>query len=147
MARCGEVYHDQRFEFEDGHIASKLMIVLADGAALLLAALTTSNPKNKKRERGCNNNHWGQYFYLPVAEAKFDQETWIGLEKIWPLDRNKFREKIRARQLHKRFDLHPATMRDILECVLQSEDITPEQERLLQASLDAMNTRLTTKSR
>lgn len=147
MARCGEVYHDQRFEFEDGHIASKLMIVLADGEALLLAALTTSNPKHKKRERGCNSNHWGQYFYLPVDEAKFDQETWISLEKIWPLNPAKFREKMRARQLNKRFDLHPATMRDILECALQSEDITAEQERLLQASLDAINVKLDHKSR
>jgi len=77
----GDVLYDPNFEFRDGGHANKLFVVLSDPAKSdkVLFVKTTSSPKNRSTEDGCQPKR--REFFIKSGKI-FPKDTWIVLSSM-----------------------------------------------------------------
>ena len=75
----GTIFFHKKFEFRDGEIGRKLLILLnipdIKKNIPALDCRTTSNPKNKPCKRGCYDTK--NLFMIPAKHDFFDLDTWV----------------------------------------------------------------------
>ncbi|MBE0507713.1 MAG: hypothetical protein IBX50_13555 [Marinospirillum sp.] len=104
---AGDVYFDRAFQFHDGEIGEKLIVILGSEKSTTLVCKTTSQNYGKGITYGCQNSDRIPNFYLPLNSCYLKKPTWICLT-----------EQI---------------TRELQDCALNSDDITPRQERIIRA--------------
>lgn len=88
MAKAGDILFHKEWEFDDGSIGRKLLVVLntpPDIDTPLLVVKTTSNSKQYSGvNTGCNPLK-RVYYVLQSDEPCFDCDTYIQLHMIWEI--------------------------------------------------------------
>ncbi len=87
MPQPGEIYFHSQFQFQDGHVGPKLMVVLNQNGleSLCLVLKTTSqSARYSSSRKGCNPDL--KVFYVPLGWQEFDKPTYIQVFPIYPIN-------------------------------------------------------------
>ena len=137
----GTVLSDTHFPFQDGSYGKKILIVLNDGSNYpFIVVRTTSQQKNRGTIFGCQNKDRFPNFFLPQHSCVLHKDTWVQLED--------FREFSTAMLFKKSFDgevvqiakLPPEITILLLQCAIESDDITFGQIEVLERMLRTYKT-------
>ena len=132
----GSILHDKNFRFSDGEIGNKLLIVLNDGkTAPYIIIKTTSKQKSKGRDEGCQLNDKPPNFFLPKDSCSFEKDTWAELNEFFEFDFNTIFRKKLAKTLEHLDTLPTNTLKDLLSCAENCDDITELQSTILKQTL------------
>lgn len=127
----GEVIFSKQFEFADGGTSEKLLIVLNEASSTTphLILLATSQKGRKKLDPGCHAKD--NYFVIHPKTDWFNKITWIIFDRIIEYDFvHELSEHFKG-NLVTQTTLKEDTIRAIINCLKQSDDITPYQLSLL----------------
>lgn len=138
MVELGAVFHDPGFLFQDGERGNKLFIVLAVTGKFCIVARTTSKPRGKSRSYGCHNNDRFPNFFIPLEATIFREDTWVCLDYLVDFRQAEFEQKTTQGNIRKITVLSLGLLLDLLECAIDADDVTVEQEKLLRVSLEQM---------
>lgn len=100
-ALSGYVYFDRSFKFHDNTTGEKLLVVLCDSTLcddLILVARTTSTPISELT-CGCYHDCHPPCFCLPYSINNFDKDTWIVLDEVFEMERDKLEAMARTTDL------------------------------------------------
>lgn len=121
--KCGTILFDSKFQFPNGNIDYKLIVVLCELGSDYLVVQTTRQPGAKNRTNGCQIKDNPSNFYLPRGAAWFEDDTWILLNEVFEYNSVIFDSKWRDNVIQHRTVLSTDLTKQIFECALQSEDI------------------------
>jgi hypothetical protein len=110
-----------------------------DSDRLYTVARTTSNPASKSRKCGCHNGDRYPNFYIPCEAKLFKEDTWICLDYFSDFAKSEFDTRLAANRLRKISQLTSGILRDLLTCAIEAEGITTAQEKVVRASLAALD--------
>jgi hypothetical protein len=119
----GDLLFDAKFQFPNGHIDYKLIIVVCKYGENCLVLQTTRQPKGKNRINGCQVGDKPPNFYVPQSTTWFDEDTWVLLNEVFEYDSNQFLYKKEDGVVQLKTNLSTLFMKDLLECLLKSRDI------------------------
>jgi len=133
MIDLGAVIRIEAFEVEPGvHRNKYLVIIGADiKERVCLACTTTSKTWRTPRAPICNANHEHPAFYLPVGSCFFENETWVQIHRFYELLLDDLARKIVDQKLMRCAVLEALLLKNLLDCVEQSDFITPVQLNML----------------
>lgn len=131
----GEIILSRKYKFSDGDTARKFLIVLNEGSSqdphLLL--LTTSQQWKRQFNPGCYAKE--NYFVLKERCDWFDKTTWVLFDPIIEYNFKRELEEHFKQNLETQACLKEETVNAIINCLKQSDDITPYQISLLESKL------------
>jgi hypothetical protein len=131
----GEIIFSRNYKFSDGTITKKFLIVLNEATSnnphLLL--LTTSQQWKRNTSPGCYAKE--NYFVIQENNDWFDKNTWVLFDPIIEYNFRKELEEHFKQNLESKAFLKQETIRAIINCLKQSDDITPYQISLLESRL------------
>jgi hypothetical protein len=146
MLDCGEVLYDPKFRFRDGELGTKLCVVLSDHSIdedEFLFVITTSQTKAfpEVTECGCALPEFACHLFAgdPKDRSKFDTQTFVQLDYFYSKSGDYFTTKMNSQGMESKFKLSKTQTKELLECALQSEDLTGYDSEILQKSLDLVN--------
>lgn len=127
----GEVVLSPQFKFADGGTSKKLLIVLNEATSTTpyLLLLATSQQYGKRIDQGCHAKK-GYYTISPKTDW-FKVTTWIMFDRIYEFTFERELKEHFERNLITQTTLKENTIRAIINCLKQSDDITPAQLALL----------------
>lgn len=120
---CGTILYDTQFQFPDGRIIDKLIIVLGDLGTDYLVAQTTRQQKFKKKVAGCQINDNPSNYFIPERTSWFNDDTWVVLNEVYEYNSDTFAYKKADKIVQHRNVLPKELIKHILECALKSDDI------------------------
>ncbi len=130
----GAVLHDPQFRFKDGKTGNKLFVILNDGTAgFYVAVRTTSQAKGKSTSEGCHLKDWQQNFFVPTNKGCFNKDTWICLDDFYEFDVTELLKGHFSGRIKEVGKLSPALLQALIDCALQSDDITGLQKHAIQS--------------
>jgi hypothetical protein len=135
VVNIGAVFHDPDFVFQDGERGNKLFIVLAATGKVCIVARTTSKPSGKSRSYGCHHDDRFPNFFIPREAGIFREDTWICLDYLVEFIQTEFEQKTTNDNIRKITELSRGLLLDLLQCAIDSDDVTENQERALQETL------------
>lgn len=130
----GSIFFDKNFNFHDGESGEKLFVVLGTEKGITLAAKTTSRNFGKGIDYGCQPNDRFHNFHLPVNTCYLKKPTWVCLNEFYELNQSKLLQKHFSGIVNHLCDLEANITREIQDCAVISDDITPSQEKIILAS-------------
>jgi hypothetical protein len=129
----GSIFFDTDFKFMDGEKGEKLFVILNDGSCgFYLAVKTTTNPKYKGRNEGCQIGDRDPNFYLPYKSCDFKEETWIQLSDFFEFKRDELLAKSFKKIVVHKGDLTRDIVVELLECAVSSDDLSGKQRPILE---------------
>ncbi|MEK6410382.1 MAG: hypothetical protein AABN34_25960 [Acidobacteriota bacterium] len=130
---CGTVLYDKHYQFPNGETIDKLVIVVSEFGTDHLVLITTSQPKSKKKEKGCQSKDTPPSYFIPQRTSWFDKDTWIELHYIGELPDAICHQKLRDGTIVEYQNvLAPSLVREILDCALDSDFIDEFYREFLQ---------------
>jgi hypothetical protein len=130
----GTVLYHSTFEFHDGGIGKKYLIVLNDGiCGYYLVAKTTSQPRNKSFSSGCNSRDIYPNFYIPEGNVSCLREgTWICLNEFYEFRNHELLSGRFKGIIEHKGCLPTDICGPFLECTKECQDITIAQGVILE---------------
>lgn len=120
---CGTVLYDTQFQFPNGDITDKLIIVFGDFGTDYLVVQTTRQQKSKNKVAGCQITDKPQNYFIPERTYWFNDDTWVLLNEVFEYNSDTFAYKKQDNVAQHREDLPKELIKDILRCALESDDI------------------------
>ena len=122
---CGTVIYDERYQFSNGQIIDKLLIVLCEfGVDHLVLTTTTSQPEKREKTPGCQIKSRAPAFFLPKGSCWFDKDTWVELHIVNELPSVIYNQKKKDGTVREHPNALPLElMKQVLDCLLESEFI------------------------
>lgn len=130
MVKRGEIYYDLRYEYPNGHIVDKLIIILNKihlPTQDVIAVPVTTHKTTRKYNPGCN--HRSGIFYIEANKDFFTNNTCVQLfilnsgktitEKI-------FQEKLNSRTIIPKGMLKDDTSTKLVKCISDLKLDIPE---------------------
>jgi hypothetical protein len=139
--KCGSLLSDTKFQFPNGTINNKFILVLCAYGMDWLVAQATRQPTSKGRTAGCQSTDTPPNYFIP-AGGWFDDDTWIRLDEVFEYDSAIYSYKKEDGVVYGKGDFHPELMRDILQCALKSDDIDLYYLEFLEREYDILESRL-----
>lgn len=133
----GTILHDQKFPFSDGTTGNKLVVLLtslADGF-FYIGAKTTSKEKHKGKNSGCQHKDIYPNFFIPKGTSSFSVDTWVSLDEFYEFKSTELIQRHFSGEIKTIGTLHSNLTIKLLNCALQSEDITLHQEAAIKTAL------------
>ena len=128
----GSILHDKSFQFKDGEIGNKLLIVLNEDANYpYIIVKTTSKQKSKGRDEGFQLNDKPPNFFLPKGSCSFKLDTWAELIEFYEFDVNEIFSKKLSKTLELKNSLPKSILKDLLDCAKSCDDITNKQAEII----------------
>jgi hypothetical protein len=127
--KSGDVYCFIDFEFEDGSKKDKLLIILntpKDDEPFLLCLTTSQQKKWRNNQPGCHSQE--NYYFIDSEQDKFDKDTWIVFEKLYPFKVDKLLNSCLKDGTRALFELNINILKALKKCISKSNDI--EQDYL-----------------
>ncbi len=119
------------FEFEDGGVSDKLLLVLGCRTGQNgIAILATSKQHNRGLQRGCFVDCG--YFFIPAGEAKFKKNTWLELYRPQEVSAAQILKGGFAKEVHVVMNLPQQLANEIRNCLKRSNDLSKHQASLLE---------------
>lgn len=133
----GTILHDQQFPFSDGTKGSKLVILLTSlsNGYSYIAAKTTSRDKRKGKNAGCQHKDIYPNFFIPQGTSSFPSDTWVGLDEFFEFKHTELIQRHFSGEIKTIGTLQNNLTVQLLNCAIQSEDITLHQEAAINAAL------------
>ncbi len=132
---AGAIFFDTHFHFHDGESGEKLFVVLGADKGIVIVAKTTSQPYGKGIDYGCQPRDRFHNFYLPINSCYLKKNTWICLNEFYELKQSELLNKRFSGVINPICDLTPPITREVQNCAIDSDDITPRQSKIIEASL------------
>lgn len=131
--KLGQILHDPCFEFNDGEVGNKLIIVLGRccKADNYIVVRTTSKPDRKSWEYGCHNNEPDPNFFIPVTLGLFPLDTWVCLDYLTDLDVVEFNKGLTNKDRFEKGQLSINVLKNLLDCASRADDTTQYQSQIL----------------
>ncbi len=120
---CGTLLFDKKFQFPNGHIDYKLIIVVCEYGENCLVIQTTRQPKGKNKIEGCQVSDNPPNFFVPQNTKWFEDDTWILLNEVFEYDSNQYLYKKEDGVVQHKCDLPNDFMKALLDCLLKSRDV------------------------
>ncbi len=135
----GTILHDPRFTFSDGDIGNKLLVVLSDGKdGIFIVIKTTSQPKHKGRDEGCQSSDRYPNFFVPDGSCCLHGDSWFLLNDFYELKAADLRQKIFTGQMQRIGVLPRDLLVELLACAIEAYDITESQRDELQRVVNTL---------
>ena len=141
MSQRGQVYHNPKFQFHDGEVGNKLLILLntPNKNEDYIFVKTTSKEKNRSKKSGCHKhpNYEQGEFFLQKDSACLDQPTWIIVSEIYPILRESIDNNANWIKLKGKI-LPSKTVDKIIDCLFRfiGDDIPEIYEECLRPSIN-----------
>jgi hypothetical protein len=131
----GSVFFDKDFQFHDGESGEKLFVALGSANGVSVVVKTTSQPHGRGIDYGYQVADRFPNFYLPVNTCYLKKNTWVCLDEFFELRHSDLLQKRFSSIVNHICDLSDNITREIQVCAMQSDDITPRQEKIIQQNL------------
>ncbi|HJV25332.1 MAG TPA: hypothetical protein VJ673_06580 [Aromatoleum sp.] len=134
-AAPGQIWQDDCYYLDQqtGECRRKFVVVLAvDGCGDALTAVFTSKPNGLTENPACSLGPPRAGYFVGVPGGQFPKPTWVDFSSLEMLDVADLELHVatgRTRLLNQK--VQPPTLCAILRCLLQSDDITGREARLL----------------
>lgn len=137
----GTILHDQQFPFSDGTKGNKLVILLTSLADsyFYIGAKTTSKDKHKGKNTGCQHKDIYPNFFIPKGTSSFPINTWVSLDEFYEFKHTELIQRHFSGEIKTIGTLDNNLTIKLLNCALQSEDITLHQETAIKAALEQLS--------
>lgn len=133
--KCGTILHDKTFQFSDTGVSDKLIIVLCEAGTDHLVVTTTSKQHSRNQTAGCQISDKLPNFFVRSRAPWFDVDTWIELGEVHSIPGYILDAKIADGTITVYENvLTDVFVRDLLDCVLQSDDIDGFELDLIRAA-------------
>jgi hypothetical protein len=124
--RKGTVLFHPRFEFTNGEIGKKYLIILntpdIKKPEPFLICKTTNQIKNKPKTPGC---HAEKNLYCIEANSDFfPKRTWVQFFEIFEVSHDEFIKQHFELGLQVKVELKPETINAIVNCIKRSDDVS-----------------------
>ncbi|HST54069.1 MAG TPA: hypothetical protein VLJ61_18830 [Pyrinomonadaceae bacterium] len=135
----GTILHDPQFTFADGELGNKLLVVLNDGKdGIYIVIKTTSQPKQKGRNDGCQLKDRPPNFYVPDGSCCLRGESWFLLVEFYDLKAAELQQKVFVGSIRRIGELPKDLLIELLACAIDSFDIRENQREDLQRVLNSL---------
>ncbi len=133
----GTILHDQKFPFSDGSTGNKLVILLTSltDSYFYIGAKTTSKDKHKGKNAGCQHKDIYPNFFIPKGTSSFPIDTWVSLDEFYEFKHTELIQRHFSGEIKTIGTLDNKLTIKLLNCALQSEDISSHQEAAINLSL------------
>ena len=127
----GTILYHRAFEFKDGEIGQKLLIILntPQNEAPYLCCKTTSKSKYGLEKEGCYSNK-NIYVLIPSPQC-FKEKTWVQFHELYEFDSRLFLQAHFRGELDIKGMLPEQITNAVVNCVKKSEDISKYHLSLL----------------
>ena len=126
----GAVLSWKEFQFDDGGVSDKLLVVLgAKAGKNYLMVLTTSQPHGRESNPGCHADDG--YFFIDAGSHGFPKATWLELYRPEEVDAATVVKGNFDGEIWVVANLAQQIANEIRNCLKRSPDITPHQLSLL----------------
>ncbi len=136
----GTLLFDRNFIYSDGTVGEKILVILNDGEiGKYVVVKTTSKGIHKGNIFGCQSSDRYPNFFLPLHSTCLRKDTWVGLDQFFEFTQQDVLNKVFTQQMHQ-FGLLPnAILKQLLDCAINCDDITKEQEKILQTTYKSIS--------
>lgn len=132
----GALFYDKRFRFHDGEEGRKIFVVMGSGHGVAVVAKTTSQGGRFGDGTGCHSEHRFPYFFLPHGCSCLSKPTWVCLNEYYEFKDAELLQRHFSGEISN-IGILPGTITvDMIECALQSDDISPRQAGIVRAALE-----------
>jgi hypothetical protein len=135
----GTILHDPQFTFRDGTVGKKYLVVLNDGKnGIYIVIKTTSQPKHKGRNEGCQSGDRYPNFFVPDGQCCLRGDSWFLLGEFFELKVADVLQKKFTGQIEHVGELEKDLLIELLACAVDSSDISESQREELQRILPSI---------
>lgn len=132
----GTLFFDRHFRFYDGEEGQKILIALGTAHGVTLVVKTTSQGRRFRNDFGCQADHRFPNFHLVKNCCCLSKPTWVCLDEYYEFKGSELLQRHFSGDINRIGLLPDEITTALMECVLQSEDISPRQTRIVQTALD-----------
>lgn len=120
----GTIYLYMGFTFPDGQVKDKFFIILNTplNKEYFITCITTSQQKWRADREGCHNLY--NFYVLRDNYDFFAKKTWVLFDEYYPMSKELLSEYITRGIITKKAEFREKTIRTIINCVSNSEDIS-----------------------
>lgn len=133
----GTLFFDRHFRFYDGEEGQKILIALGTAHGVTMVVKTTSQGRRFRNAFGCQADHRFPNFHLVKGCCCLSKPTWVCLDEYYEFKDSELLQKHFSGDINRIGLLTDPITVAVMECALQSEDISPRQTRIVQTALDA----------
>lgn len=134
----GTLFFDRHFRFYDGEEGQKILIALGTANGITLVVKTTSQGRRFRNDFGCQANHRFPNFHLVKGCCCLSKPTWVCLDEYYEFRDSELLQRHFSGDINRVGLLKDKISIALMECALQSDDISPRQMRVVQTALDAL---------
>lgn len=142
----GTLFFDRHFRFYDGEEGQKILIALGTAHGVTMVVKTTSQGRRFRNDFGCQADHRFPNFHLVKGCCCLSKPTWVCLDEYYEFKDSELLQKHFSGDINRIGLLTDPITVAVMECALQSEDISPRQTRIVQTALDAFRSSPTEES-
>ena len=132
----GTLFFDRHFRFYDGEEGQKILVALGTVHGVTLVVKTTSQGRRFRNDFGCQADHRFPNFHLVKGCCCLSKPTWVSLDEYYEFKDSELLQKHFSGDINRIGLLTDPITIALMECVLQSEDISPRQTCIVQTALD-----------
>lgn len=133
----GTLFFDRHFRFYDGEEGQKILVALGTAHGVTMVVKTTSQGRRFRNDFGCQADHRFPNFHLVKGCCCLSKPTWVCLDEYYEFKDSDLLQKHFSGDINCIGLLTDPITVAVMECALQSEDISPRQTRIVQTALDA----------
>lgn len=133
----GTLFFDRHFQFHDGEEGQKILVALGTVHGVTVVVKTTSQGRRYRNDFGCQADHRFPNFHLVKGCCCLSKSTWVCLDEYYEFKDSELLQKHFSGDINRIGLLTDEITVALMECALQSEDISPRQTNIVQTALDA----------
>lgn len=132
----GTLFFDRYFRFYDGEEGQKILVALGTAHSVTIVVKTTSQGRRFRNDFGCQADHRFPNFHLVKGCCCLSKPTWVCLDEYYEFKDSELLQRHFSGDINRIGLLTDEIAIALMECALQSEDISPRQTRIIQTALD-----------
>lgn len=132
----GTLFFDRHFRFYDGEEGQKILIALGTAHGVTVVVKTTSQSRRFRNDFGCQTDHRFPNFHLVKGCCCLSKPTWVCLDEYYEFKDSELLQRHFSGDIDRIGLLTDEITIALMECALQSEDISPRQTHIVQTALD-----------
>lgn len=133
----GTLFFDRHFRFHDGEEGQKILVALGAAQGVTVVVKTTSQHRRFRNDFGCQADHRFPNFHLVKGCCCLSKPTWICLDEYYEFKDSELLQKYFSGDINRIGLLTDEITINLMDCALQSEDISLRQAEIVQTVLDA----------
>lgn len=131
----GTFFFDRHFKFHDGEEGQKVLITLGTVHGITLVVKTTSRGWRYRNDFGCQADHRFPNFHLVQGCCCLSKSTWVSLGEFYEFKDAEFLQKHFSGDINRLGTLTDQLTIALMECAIQTDDISIRQAATIQATL------------